>query len=102
MIVQPLKNDTTGEIVAKSSFLAPSFEVERARLLGMPFKEKLDFVPWEEHWNPYETLRKSWRSLSMKLDDLEDANSDPTIMVDEEMRDFIQRGLGENGFNVVG
>lgn len=24
------------------------------------------------------------------------------MMVDEEMRDFIQRGLGENGFEVVG
>lgn len=24
------------------------------------------------------------------------------IMVDDEMRDFIQRGLGENGFEVVG
>jgi Xaa-Pro aminopeptidase len=26
----------------------------------------------------------------------------PRIMVNDEMRDFIQRGLGENGFKVVG
>ena len=91
MVVEPLKNETTGEVTAKTTFLAPSFEVERARLLGMPFVDDLAFVLWEEHWNPYETLRKSLGG-----------EKDPKVMVDDEMRDFIQRGLGENGFEVVG
>ncbi|KAK0101455.1 hypothetical protein ONS95_006627 [Cadophora gregata] len=97
MIVQPLINESSGEIKAVTRFLAPSFEVERARLLGMPFVDQLDFVPWEEHWNPYETLSKSWKTPGSFEKD-----SKPKIMVDEEMRDFIQRGLGENGFEVVG
>ncbi|PVH84825.1 Creatinase/aminopeptidase [Cadophora sp. DSE1049] len=97
MVVQPLKNESTGEIKAVTRFLAPSFEVERARLLGMPFVDQLDFVPWEEHWNPYETLLKSWKTPGSAQ-----KSSKPRIMVDDEMRDFIQRGLGENGFEVLG
>lgn len=102
MIVQPRKDGSTGEISAKTTFLAPSFEVERVRLLGMPFDEVLVFVPWEEHWNPYETLKRSWKSLSGVDTYSHNSNSNPRVMVDEEMRDFIQRGLGENGFDVVG
>mgnify|MGYP003637074574 CR=1 FL=1 len=97
MIVQPLKNESTGEIKAVTRFLAPSFEIERARLLGMPFVDQLDFVPWEEHWNPYETLLESWKTTGSA-----EKNFKPMIMVDDEMRDFIQRGLGENGFEVLG
>jgi hypothetical protein len=44
MIVQPI-NSSTGEITARTRFLAPSFEVERARLLGMPFEEEVEFIP---------------------------------------------------------
>jgi Xaa-Pro aminopeptidase len=102
MVVRPFKNESTGAIRAKTRFLAPSFEVERARLLGMPFVETLEFVPWEEHWNPYETLRKAWKHYAVNGEDLAESKSNPKIMVDEEMRDFIQRGLGENGFKVVG
>ncbi|KAL2074108.1 hypothetical protein VTL71DRAFT_7886 [Oculimacula yallundae] len=97
MVVQPLKNEKRGNIKASVRFLAPSFEVERARLLGMPFVDELHFVPWEEHWNPYETLLKAWKTPG-----LTEKNRMPKIMVDDEMRDFIQRGLGENGFEVVG
>lgn len=97
MVVQPLKNETSGKVTAATRFLAPSFEVERARLLGMPFVDQLEFVPWEEHWNPYETLLKSWETPGSS-----EKNSKPRIMVDDEMRDFIQRGLGENGFEVLG
>ncbi|CAG8951236.1 hypothetical protein HYFRA_00007983 [Hymenoscyphus fraxineus] len=92
MIVQPVRNKENGRIEAGVKFLAPSFEVERARLLGMPFVNEPKFVPWEEHWNPYQTLLKSW----------DIAKGRPKIMVDDEMRDFIQRGLGENGFEVLG
>jgi hypothetical protein len=62
MIIQPYQNSTSGEIHSVTSFLAPSFEVERVKLLNMPFKESLNIVPWEEHWNPYETLKKSWNT----------------------------------------
>jgi Xaa-Pro aminopeptidase len=92
MIVQPLLNQTSGDVTANVTFLAPHFEVERVRLLGMPFlDDEVKIVPWEEHWNPYATLRNSWGS-----------DEDPKVMVDEEMRDFIQRGLAMNGFAVVG
>jgi Xaa-Pro aminopeptidase len=102
MVVQPQKNESTGDIFAKTTFLAPAFEVVRVKLLEMPFEEDLDIIPWEEHWDPYETLRKSWNGHSLEDGDLQSFRSDVTIMVDEEMRDFIQRGLGKNGFNVVG
>lgn len=68
----------------------------------MPFEESLTFVPWEEHWNPYETLRESWKEDFVIGGDLFVQSIVPRVMVDEEMRDFIQRGLGENGFEVAG
>lgn len=92
MIVQPVEDEETGRIIANTSFLCPSFEAERARLLDMPFKEPIQIIPWEEHWNPYSTLMES-HTIS---------GSSPRLMVDEEMRDFIQRGLGSAGFDVVG
>ncbi|CAG8981734.1 hypothetical protein HYALB_00013942, partial [Hymenoscyphus albidus] len=92
MVVQPIRNKESGRIEADVKFLAPSFEVERAKLLRMPFVNGPKFVSWEEHWNPYQTLLESWDNTTRT----------PKIMVDDEMRDFIQRGLGENGFEVVG
>jgi Xaa-Pro aminopeptidase len=102
MIVQPCKNSSTGEIRSSTSFLAPSFEVERVKLLHMPFEESLTIVPWEEHWNPYKTLKKSWKTYLTTESEPVLRITAPKVMVDEEMRDFIQRGLGENGFDVVG
>lgn len=97
MVVQPHVDSASEEIVARTTFLSPSFEVERVRLLGMPFEGGLEIVAWEEHWNPYETLRKAWKAGT-----LQEERNGTRVMVDEEMRDFIQRGLGENGFEVVG
>lgn len=126
MIVRPVAGDGEGEVKAKTTFLAPSFEVERARLLGMPFLEgrNIEVVPYEEHWNPYETLRKAWdRDEKKDLASIDSENTDqkvlnehtsgtanfgpnkrrnPKVMVDEEMRDFIQRGLSRNEFDVIG
>jgi Xaa-Pro aminopeptidase len=102
MIVQPYGNSTTGLIHAVTRFLAPKFEIERVKLLNMPFEESLDFIPWEEHWSPYQTLRTSWKTCPTTENDIEGVMTAPRVMVDEEMRDFIQRGLGENGFEVVG
>ena len=49
MVIQPYVNETTGEVFQVRNFLAAHFEVVRVKLLGMPFEEKLNFVPWEEH-----------------------------------------------------
>lgn len=92
MIVQPSVNNVTGDVKAKTSFLSPSFEAGRVRMLGIPADGELDIVPWEEHWNPYSTLKNG---LFAEQDNV-------TLMVDEEIRDFIVRGLDANGFNTVG
>ncbi|KAM3415223.1 hypothetical protein BST61_g8754 [Cercospora zeina] len=94
MIVRPHQT-ALGKIVANTSFLVPAFEAERARLLRMPSAQGLDLITYEEHWNPYTTLRSS-HAFSFR------DKSSPRIMVDEEMRDFISRGLAEHGFNVEG
>ncbi|KAJ4402799.1 hypothetical protein N0V91_007020 [Didymella pomorum] len=92
MVIRP-EELSDGSIVANTSFLVPHFEETRARLLNMPFEEDIHAITYEEHWNYYTTLYESeiWgETLS------------PTLMVDEEMRDFIQRGFAANGFTVVG
>ncbi|KAJ5704301.1 hypothetical protein N7493_011439 [Penicillium malachiteum] len=94
MIVRPIRDDHSGKISANTTFLSPAFEAERARLLRMPFNEPIQIVPWEEHWDPYQTLHQSEVFLGL--------NHQPRLMVDEEMRDFIQRGLSQTGFEVVG
>ncbi len=61
-------------------------------MLGIPADEDLDIVVWEEHWNPYTTL----------LDGTFPGKKTPTVMVDEEIRDYIVRGLDANGFRTLG
>jgi Xaa-Pro aminopeptidase len=107
MIIQPSLSPSTGEITARTSFLVPHFEAERVRLLGMPFADELIFIPWEEHWNPYSTLLSSWSyppspSPSPSTNSNFKKRDKPKVMVDDEMRDFIQRGLSSTGFSVVG
>lgn len=105
MVIRPERisssasDDHETGFVANTTFLIPSFEAQRARLLDMPFEDDISFVTYEEHWNPYVTLLKS---PIFALDDQETKRTAPKIMVDEEMRDFISRGLQENGFNAVG
>ncbi|TGO35920.1 hypothetical protein BHYA_0141g00160 [Botrytis hyacinthi] len=100
MIITPYFDTSLKRVVAKTSFLAPHFEEGRVKMLGMPFGEDLFIVTWEEHWDPYLTLLKNWHTVVGKKD--AGSTQVPNVMVDEEMRDFIQRGLGENGFEVVG
>ena len=105
MIIQPalhtnkssgdVDNDSETIIRANTTFLVPSFEAERAKLLQMPLEGDIHVVTYEEHWNPYSTLLSSPIFASYDKEKLK-------IMVDEEMRDFISRGLFENGFDVVG
>jgi Xaa-Pro aminopeptidase len=97
MVVQPHHDPVTGIITANTSFLCPSFEAERARLLEMPFSKPIQVIPWEEHWSPYTTLLNSGIFTAAAA-----RKRAPRLMVDEEMRDFIQRGLGQIGFDVVG
>lgn len=93
MVVLP--EVSKGTIRAKTAFLAPHFEEGRARMLGIPSREpELDIVIWEEHWNPYTTL------LGSHL--FEDFEGPPTLMMDEEIRDYIVRGLDAAGFKTVG
>ncbi|TIA37056.1 Creatinase/aminopeptidase [Aureobasidium pullulans] len=91
MIVQPSVNASTGEVKAKTSFLSPHFEEGRVRMLGIPSEGELDIIVWEEHWNPYRTLKEGLFP-----------NKNATLMVDEEIRDFLVRGLDANGFKTVG
>ncbi|KIV93329.1 hypothetical protein PV10_04549 [Exophiala mesophila] len=121
MVVQPDVDAESGQILARTSFLAPHFEEDRVRMLGMPFRSMtregegraaaaapapavgvvpkgldmdLDIIVWEEDENPYQVLRNTtFRNISdVKV----------TVMVDEEIRDFIVRGLSTAGFETVG
>lgn len=92
MIIRP-ERLSDGNIVANTSFLVPHFEEMRARLLDMPFERDIHTIPYEEHWDYYTTLY---------LSEIWGDTLSPTLMVDEEIRDYIQRGLASNGFTVVG
>ncbi|KAF2819145.1 Creatinase/aminopeptidase [Ophiobolus disseminans] len=92
MIIRP-QTLHDGSIVANTSFLVPHFEEMRARLLGMPFEKDIHTITYEEHRGHYATLYTSetWGEILS-----------PVVMVDEEIRDFIQRGLASTGFTVTG
>ncbi|KAK7424735.1 hypothetical protein QQX98_000313 [Neonectria punicea] len=93
MLIIP-QTSADGEVSAKTAFLSPHFEEGRVRMLGIPSRdETLDIVIWEEHWNPYETLIKSR---------LFEGKTTPKLMADEEIRDYIVRGLDSAGFETVG
>ncbi|KAI6081848.1 Prolidase/Aminopeptidase P-like protein [Hypoxylon rubiginosum] len=85
-----------GVISAKTAFLAPHFEEGRVCMLGIPSREpELEIVIWEEHWDPYSTLIESQLFSGL-------ADRKPKIIIDEEMRDFIARGLANAGFQTQG
>jgi hypothetical protein len=92
MIVEPVANTKTGKIEARTRFLAPSFEEGRVRMLGIPAEGELEIITWEEHWDPYSTLR----------DGLFGGKKGTKVVIDEEMRDFIVRGLNSAGFETFG
>lgn len=94
MVVQPVIDEISGAVTANTTFLAPHFEEGRVRMLGMPFlgTEELVIAIWEEHWNPYEILRSTIFNNA----------SGVKVMVDEEMRDYIVRGLDAAGFQTLG
>ncbi|EUC29885.1 hypothetical protein COCVIDRAFT_110753 [Bipolaris victoriae FI3] len=92
MVIRPQTLEDGG-IVANTSFLVPSFEETRARLLDMPFEHDIHTITYQEHWDYYTTLY---------LSEIWGEKLSPKLMVDEEIRDFIQRGLASNGFTVSG
>ncbi|EGR49239.1 Prolidase/Aminopeptidase P-like protein [Trichoderma reesei QM6a] len=96
MLIMP-QVSPNGSVSAKTAFLSPHFEEGRVRMLGIPSRDdaELDIVVWEEHWNPYTTLLGS-RLFAGSGDEA------PTLMIDEEMRDFIVRGLTAASFRTVG
>lgn len=99
MLILPETDPSTGAVRAKTAFLSPHFEEGRVRMLGIPSRdEELDIVIWEEHWNPYTTLLSS----HLFADTDSTSSSAPTLMMDEEIRDFIVRGLDAAGFHTVG
>ncbi|KAK5679605.1 hypothetical protein LTS10_008426 [Elasticomyces elasticus] len=94
MLVMP-ESSSDGTVTAKTAFLSPHFEEGRVRMLGIPSRDaELDIVIWEEHWNPYTTLIKSHL--------FKDLSQPPKLMMDEEIRDYIVRGLDSAGFETVG
>lgn len=100
MLVLPQTSES-GEIVAKTAFLAPHFEEGRVRMLGMPSRDsELDIVIWEEHWDPYAILRES-RLFGEEFEKREGGRK-PRLVIDEEMRDYIARGLAGAGFETLG
>lgn len=95
MVVMPETSASTGKVKAKTAFLSPHFEEGRVRMLGIPSRDaELDIVIWEEHWNPYTTF------LESRL--FKDFDHQPKLMMDEEIRDYIVRGLDAAGFDTVG
>lgn len=92
MVVRPVEDGSTSAIVAETSYLAPHFEETRVRMLDIPSEGELDIVTWEEHWNPYETMKH----------DLFKGEHNITLMIDEELRDYIVRGLSDAGFKTAG
>lgn len=93
MLILPQTSED-GSISAKTAFLSPHFEEGRVRMLGIPSRDKqLDIIIWEEHWDPYTTI------LESHLFRGKDA---PKLMVDEEIRNFIVRGLESAGFETIG
>jgi Xaa-Pro aminopeptidase len=92
MIIRP-QTLPNGDITANTSFLVPHFEETRAKFLDMPFEDEIHTITYEEHWNYYTTLYTSniWSDILS-----------PKLMVDDEIRDFVQRGLASSGFTVSG
>ncbi|KAI0867614.1 peptidase M24, structural domain-containing protein [Hypoxylon argillaceum] len=90
----------SGDVSAKMAFLAPHFEEGRVRMLGIPSRgDELDIIVWEEHGNPYATLL-TWHLFANFSETTR--RRAPRLVVDEEIRDFISRGLANAGFETVG
>ncbi|CAL3971899.1 unnamed protein product [Diplocarpon coronariae] len=80
-------------ILSRNEIPAPSLEVERA----MPFVDDRDFAPCEEPWNRDAPLLEKQQTPGSA-----EKSSKSTLMVDDEMRDLVSRGSGENGLEIVG
>lgn len=103
MLILPETSGAGGAVRARTAFLSPHFEEGRVRMLGIPSRDaELDVVVWEEHWDPYATLLGSHLFSGAGSAAAARRGRPPTLMVDEEIRDYIVRGLGAAGFRTVG
>lgn len=99
MLILPERSQS-GDVSAKTAFLAPHFEEGRVRMLGIPSRDdNLDIVVCEEHCDPYATLLESHLFAGFNGSTTPRM---PKLMVDEEIRDFISRGLENAGFETIG
>lgn len=55
-VVLGYSEDGEDEVEAQVSILAPKFEEDRARLLGVPSKRPIIYLAWAEEESPYEVL----------------------------------------------
>ncbi|KAG8678780.1 hypothetical protein FRC08_017521 [Ceratobasidium sp. 394] len=56
VVITPAVDRISGDVEARVSLLAPEFEQDRARLLGIPSKYPIRYISWAEEQSPYETL----------------------------------------------
>lgn len=99
--------DSKPEIVARTTFLIPAFELQRALALNLPLANgTMSYVTWEEHEDPFEVLSSYlYRSAATRVtvQQSDDIITLPKLRVvaDDEMRLFIAQGLSASGLDVV-
>ncbi|KAG8748144.1 hypothetical protein FRC10_008877 [Ceratobasidium sp. 414] len=81
VVITPAVDRISGDVEARVSVLAPEFEQDRARLLGIPSKYPIRYITWAEEQSPYETL----------VDTL--GKDVGVIAADEAIRLFVSEGL---------
>ncbi|KAF8321295.1 Creatinase/aminopeptidase [Clavulina sp. PMI_390] len=94
IIITPAERPVTE---ASFTILAPRFEIERAKLLGIPIirgeglgSQSIAFIEWAEDEDPFNVLFKA----------LPDSVTNGTVVLDQGMRKFIADGLVGAGLTV--
>lgn len=104
------------KIVARTTFLTPAFELQRALDLNLPLANgTMSYVTWEEHEDPFEILssylyrsaptrvqpRRLTRTAGLSEEDEVAMSPKPRVVADDEMRLFIAQGLSVSGLDVI-
>ncbi|EIM87180.1 Creatinase/aminopeptidase [Stereum hirsutum FP-91666 SS1] len=121
MVVEPVLGiaDTTNsepKVVARTTFLTPAFELQRALALNMPLANgTMSYATWEEHEDPFAILSEylyryaATRIQPRRLSQTSGRDGEkeaaifpkPLVVADDEMRLFIAQGLVASGLEVV-
>lgn len=117
MVVEPVlgmadSTDSEHKVVARTTFLTPAFELQRALALNMPLANgTMSYVTWEEHEDPFAILSEylyrsaATRIQPRRLSETSGPDADvlpkPLVVADDEMRLFIAQGLAASGLDVV-